>query len=244
MSKLTRIARRVPFLSNAIRMLDAAYARFQLKGKDTEQVFTDIFRDNAWGGTDSASGTGSDTDQTRIISHALPALFKELQIKTMLDIPCGDFHWMKNVDLSGMSYTGADIVEPLIKQNAERYGKEGVRFERLNLMQDPLPNVNLVFCRDCLVHLSFADILKALKNVCDSQSQYLLATTFTDRKRNVEIPTGRWRVLNMEIAPILLPKPIKLINEGCTERNGDYKDKALGLWSITGIRERLARRGT
>ena len=83
----------------------------------------------------------------------------------MLDIPCRDFQWMKNVDLSSVEYIGADIVNELIQINDRKYSKKGTNFQQLNLIQDKLPKVNLVFCRDCLVHLSFSDTFLALNNI-------------------------------------------------------------------------------
>ena len=43
------------------------------------------------------------------------------QIKSILDIPCGDFYWMKGLDLKNINYVGADIVAPLIKKNIDQF---------------------------------------------------------------------------------------------------------------------------
>jgi len=85
---------------------------------------------------------------------------------------------MKHVDLDGIDYTGADIVADLILGNGQ-YEASKVHFCILNLIDDKLPKIDLVFCRDCLVHLSFRDTFRALHNICDSGSIYLLTTTFT-----------------------------------------------------------------
>jgi len=151
---------------------------------------------------------------------------------------------MKSVDLNSIDYTGADIVNELIQKNRASYARDGVRFQQLNLTEDKLTKVDLVFCRDCLVHLSFADIALALENICNSQSEYLLTTTFVGRKDNHDIPTGLWRAINLELFPFVLPKPLKVIDEGCTEGDGAYRDKALALWRIAEIRESLTRRHT
>jgi len=239
---LTEIAKKTPVIPFVYRALRSRYTRYQLKSKSTRTTFTKIYKNNEWGGTDSVSGTGSDVHQTRIIASELPALFKDLTISTLLDIPCGDFHWMKSVDLHNADYTGADVVKDLIQKNSAKYAKDGIRFLYLNLIKDKLPKVDLIFCRDCLVHFSFVDIFLALDNLCKSQSEYFLTTTFTDRKENTDIVTGQWRVINLELAPFMLPKPLKIINEGCTELNGAYADKALGLWRIADIRKSLTKR--
>ena len=166
-------------------------------------------------------------------------MFNDLNISTMLDIPCGDFYWMKNIELSNIDYTGADIVKEMIQNNIDKYGGDCIRFRHMNLIKGELPKVDLVFCRDCLVHFSFGDIFLALDNVYNSQSEFFLTTTFTGRKENYDIATGDWRPLNLEIAPFMFPKPLRIINEGCKELDGAYEDKSLGLWRIADIGKSL-----
>ena len=200
-----------------------------------EQRFKNIFKNNSWGGHNSVSGKGSDLDQTEHIIREIPALFKDMGISTVLDIPCGDFNWMRNIDLSGIKYIGADIVKEIVKNNKNQYEKNNVSFRHMNLIEDTLPQVDLILIRDCLVHMSYDDIFKLLNNVCNSMSQYLLTTSFTDRQDNKDIITGEWRPLNLQIAPFSLPKPIRIINEKCTQGKSSYTDKSLGLWKISDI---------
>ena len=198
-----------------------------------------IYKKNLWKGQDSLSGEGSDAPHVGTISDALPGLFNEFNITTLLDIPCGDFFWMKNVDLTGVEYFGADLVKPLVQENIKKYQKDRVAFQLLDLIKDDLPAANLVLVRDCLVHFSFADIFAALDNIRKSRSDYILTTTFTDRKNNHDILTGQFRPLNLEIAPFMFPKPIKIINEKCTIGDGAFGDKSLGLWKVADISQDL-----
>lgn len=239
MGKLREIIGKMPNFLCRHRVLQDGHIYPPLKSNKMLDIFTDIYRNNTFGGKDSISGPGSDAHQTRVIASELPMLLRALNTTTMLDLPCGDFHWMKNVDLSNTAYTGADIVQELIQKNNENYARNGVRFHCLNLIKDKLPKVDLILCRDCLVHFSFADISLALKNVCNSQSEYFLTTTFTDRIENYDIVTGLWRAINLELAPFGLPTPLKIINEGCTEDEGTNGDKALGLWRVADIRKTL-----
>jgi hypothetical protein len=230
----------VPVIPTVYRDLRARYARFRLKVRSTEGVFTQIYRSNAFGGQESVSGSGSDSPQTRLVAFELPRLMHDLQIATMLDIPCGDFHWMRSVDLDGIDYVGADIVKDLIRRNTDQFARVGVRFKSLNLIADELPRVDMVLCRDCLVHFSYSDIFSALTNICSSESEYLLTTTFPVTRDNRDIVTGEWRAISLEHAPFGLPAALRLMNEGCTQYGGKYEDKALGLWKIADIRDSLA----
>lgn len=174
-------------------------------------------------------------DQTKILIDTLPVLFQEHHIQMLLDIPCGDFHWMMNVDLDGIAYIGADIVKDLVQKN-KAHERPGVEFYHLDLLQDDLPQVDLVLCRDCLVHLSYSQISAAINNICRSNTSFLLTTTFPGRTSNRDITTGDWRPINLEISPFNFPKPVQLIREQCSEEGGLYDDKSLGLWRINEIR--------
>lgn len=243
MQHVKSILKQIPGVRSAYQFAAGRYASLRLKWMTPEHVFAEIFRGNKWDGTDSVSGPGSDVFQTRVVRSELPAMCRSLSIHTMLDIPCGDFHWMKTVDLQGIDYIGGDIVPDLIRSNS-RYETSNVHFRKLNLIDDNLPQVDLIFCRDCLVHFSFKDTFTALKHICSSRSTYLLTTTFTSRNCNRDIPTGQWRTLNFEVSPFSFPQPLITINEGCTEgRNMEFKDKSLGLWRVDDIRECLAQKG-
>ena len=200
--------------------------------KTRQQVFGDIYKTGGFGGRrESASGPGSDLDQTEIIRNEIPRILKKFNIQVMIDAPCGDFHWMRLVDLGTTHYIGIDIVPEVVQRNREEFGKE---FFAMDIATAPLPPSDLVLCRDCLVHLSFKDGLAVVRNFKKS-SKYLLATTFADVPQNRDIITGDWRPLNLQLPPFSFPKPLCLINENCTEDAGAHRDKSLGLWDLTQI---------
>ena len=225
---LRQIVKKIPGARQAYRYING----LRYKGRGPEAVFSGIFQSNEWHGEDSVSGTGSDLTQTAVVRDLLPRLFAELEVKTVLDVPCGDFNWMRHVDLSAVHYTGADIVSELVDANARRYGNETRKFERVDLIAGPVPRADLVFCRDCLVHLSYNDGMRALANIAASGSRYLLSTTFPG-VRNRDIVTGQWRPLDLEAAPFNLLAPLRVVSEQCTEPGDFSARKALGLWALT-----------
>jgi len=202
------------------------------KGKSIEKVFTNIAKNNTWDSSESISGIGSSLEQTTEITRQLPSIFKQFKIQSILDAPCGDFHWMQQVDLSNISYTGGDIVKAIISQNQKQFSTAFINFVQLDLTSTPLDSYDLIFCRDCLVHLSFLHIKQVLRNIKQSQSTWLMTTTFPNHKTNKDITTGGWRLLNFEAPPFNFPKPIYLLNEKCSEMNGIFQDKSLALWNI------------
>lgn len=200
-----------------------------------QAVFADIYRNNMWGGANSVSGPGSELAQTDKIIQELPALFRTFNIRSVLDIPCGDFHWMRWVDLAGVDYIGADIVPEIMDRNRKYRTMRKVRFELMDLIHDPLPSVDLILCRDCLVHFDLAAITRSLENIRASGSRYLLTTTFTGDRLNDDIVTGQWRPLDLESPPFGLPQPLQIIQEECQEKGGVYADKALALWRVADL---------
>jgi glycosyltransferase involved in cell wall biosynthesis len=198
-------------------------------------VFEEIYCTNVWGSSESHSGHGSSAGATRVLRTALSQLFSDLGVQSMVDVPCGDFNWMRLLDLP-VDYFGADIVPQLIEKNQRNYSRPGRAFGLLDVVKDPLPKADLVFSRDLLVHLSERDIRSALKNICDSGARYLVATTFTSRDKNVDIPTGLWRTLNLQRPPFSFPPPMRLINERCEEGDGLWADKCLGVWDINDVK--------
>lgn len=173
-----------------------------------EDRFTQIHDKNYWNGSDSASGTGSSIEYTANLRSRLPELFDRFNINSVLDAPCGDYNWMKEVvAATSIDYVGGDIVKPLIRRLSETYTSENVKFVHLDITRDPLPQADLMICRDCLFHLSFADTRAMLLNFVASDIPYLLTTTHTDvgTFRNRDIETGDYRLIDLYSEPYNFP---------------------------------------
>lgn len=195
-----------------------------------EDRFKYIYETNHWDEAESVSGPGSTLEETEPIRRELPALLAELGASSLLDLPCGDFHWMQHTDLSGVRYIGGDLVGDLIERNRAKYASDGVEFKKIDLVNNTLPAVDVILCRDCLVHLSFADAQAALSNIARSGAGWLLATSFPSVTRNDDIVTGQWRPINLTLPPFNLPEPEQVIGENCTE--SEFADKNLSLWPV------------
>jgi len=200
--------------------------------KTAKEIFTEIEERNIWQEEESVSGFGSALVQTKTIIEEIPKVLKKLDIKTIFDIPCGDFNWVKEINLSSKIYLGGDIVEEIIFRNIKKYKTDNIDFVQFNILEDIQEKMDLVLCRDCLVHFSIADIWEALKNIKKSNSKYFMTTTFPDEEKNNDTVTGGWRPLNFIKSPFYFPEPIILINENCTEKDGLFSDKSLGVWEI------------
>jgi hypothetical protein len=216
------------------------FARRAAAGDDVAPIaaFRHAYATNHWAGPESLSGPGSSLTETAAVRRLLPDLCRRLGVRTLLDLPCGDFHWMATLDLGSIAYIGADFLPELIHANTRRYAMPNREFRVLDLITSPLPPVDLLLCRDCLVHLSFADIAAAIANVRTARPTYLLTTTFPQQQSNDDIRSGDWRPLNLQAAPFYWPEPQEVLVEECTEANGVFADKTLGLWRVDALPSR------
>jgi len=204
----------------------------QFSTKTVSEIFTETYRNRYWKSRESVSGQGSELAQTVVLRAALPSLLQAYHIRSLLDVPCGDFNWMQCVDLSGIRYNGGDIVADIVAQNQLKYGAAERSFQTLDLLSDTLPEADCILVRDCLVHFSFRHIEQALANIRKSKISYLLTTSFPEHEKNEDIQTGYWRPLNLQKAPFFFPEPLVCLKEGGSEAKGLFSDKSLCLWKV------------
>jgi hypothetical protein len=200
-----------------------------------EEIFTRIYTTHTWQSAETVSGPGSTLRVTQRMRQELSALIRRFKIASIADAPCGDCNWMRYVDIGECTYIGIDIVRELIEKNKRTFG--GMReFMHLNLIENIIPQVDMIICRDMLAHLTYEQIFNVLRNFKQSGSKYLLATTNLITQRNVDLPnTGecRYLYLNLELPPFNFPRPLAIIEEDvpfAIERG-----KHLALWFLDDI---------
>lgn len=210
--------------------------RASFKGLGLAARFDRIARTNLWGAETSRSGLGSEPVATAAVSKALQSVLKQRGARSLLDAPCGEISWIAGC-IKDLDYTGVDIVPTLTAANMVRAERDNLigRFLTADITRDDLPRADLILCRDCLVHLSFENIRRAVTRFKANGSSWLLTTTFPECDINSDCEDGDWRALNMERAPFHWPAPSALINEQCEEGDGGWRDKSLGLWRLADI---------
>ena len=204
-------------------------------GQNRSETFTTIFAENRWGDAESVSGSGSNRSNTKMVARSLLKAVARTGAKTLLDAPCGDLHWMKDVALPG-DYIGGEIVAELVTDLETKYGGPRRRFVNLDIVSDPLPDADLWLCRHVLMHLSHADILEVLANFTRSRIGYILVDDYSFERRNRNIQTGGYRYVNLRRAPFNLPKPLAEYPNSVPPNAPDY----LSLWSREQVAAALA----
>jgi len=198
-------------------------------GRSAREIFRDIYHLNAWGSAESRSGSGSTLAYTAKLRKELPEFLKIHDVRSMVDIPCGDFNWMRRVDLSCSHYTGLDVVPEIVANNQKKFGGPSRTFDLCDILSEKPPQADLIFCRDLLIHFSYRDALAALRNMVASGSSWLLTTTYRQGRNRPE-PTGGFYRINLEQAPFSLSEPEAILADGAGK--GAPNGRILGLWNL------------
>lgn len=176
-------------------------------------VFQFIYTRNLWFSRESRSGFGSTIQYTENARKHIRSIITNYSIESIYDAPCGDFNWMRLVVAdSKIQYLGSDIVPDLVEDNRAKYATDRISFALSDIIVDAFPIADLWICRDCLFHFSYRDILGALEKFCESQIKYMLTTTFVNDQqaiRNVDIPTGSFRLIDLFSDPFNFPKNVQ-----------------------------------
>jgi len=124
-------------------------------------VFETIYNRNVWG---KGSGAGSRPDVARPYMQFLQAFLINNQIRSVVDIGCGDWQFSQFINWGNASYLGIDVVSSVIAANQQRFAKPNISFVCANPLDDTFipPIGDLLLLKDVLQHLSNANVQKLL----------------------------------------------------------------------------------
>ncbi len=198
------------------------------------------------GKLESASGPGSSVAAAANAIGFLRKIITEHNVRSILDLGCGDWNWMKEVGLHdlGVHYTGWDIEPGLIADLNANHGRKEIRFEAHDVLQTPLPKVDLVICRDILFHIDVNWGARLVKAINASGTRLFLATSFPGVVENSNIKSYNqiegWGFYetNLDIAPFqLAAKKVAFIDEPLC-KHGNY-DRTMALYQLNGRAESI-----
>jgi len=198
---------------------------YSLGTGNPKQGFTNIFMKNWWNNSESRSGWGAELKRTVSIRTELPEFARRHSIGSLLDAPCGDFHWMRYVQWpADFKYIGADIVPDIVIENRRKY--PDIEFMELDVLHDPLPDVDAWLARDLMIHFPDEAVRCALDQFRRSKIRCLLATTYPNARQNTDIKYGQVRHLNLCAPPFDLPQPFTILREDDDPNTG----RVIGVW--------------
>ena len=175
---------------------------------------------------------------TAVLRKALPIAIRDLNAKTLLDIPCGDMTWMSRLRLPVDAYFGADIRRDVIAYCRKRFGKGRV-FDVMDILDSPLPRCDVVLVRDLFTHFGFDAIARSIRNIKNSGSEYLIASHYPKQGENPgpRNRTGRWFPINLCLPPYSFPEPERIIDDMPI----GVRPKMLGVWCVKDLPDLIAR---
>lgn len=163
--------------------------------KSTRDVFTEIYANNLWGGNTGEfySGTGSDVQMAEPYIRLVQSFIKEQNVRSVVDLGCGDFRIGRHIAEAAESYVGVDIVPALVDRNRAEFGSDKVSFLCLDMINDDLPSADLCLIRQVLQHLSNQQIAAILAKI--RQYPYTMITEHYPSvglagKPNIDKPHG------------------------------------------------------
>ena len=139
-----------------------------------EDVFTKIYETNAWGNNGNAEYSGSSGDGSCINYNKdtyVPFLKKfitEHNIKTIVDLGCGDFQCGKLIyDDLDVSYTGYDAYKKIIEYNSSQCTLPKYTFNHLDFCnnKESIRSGDLCILKDVIQHWSLANIYTFLDGI-------------------------------------------------------------------------------
>jgi 2-polyprenyl-3-methyl-5-hydroxy-6-metoxy-1,4-benzoquinol methylase len=167
-----------------------------------KEVFSKIYKEDLWHG---GSGVGSKLENVKEYVEVLQKYIDKPEVKTVLDLGCGDWQFSKFLDLSSVSYLGVDVVESVIESNSTSYSASNIKFISRDITTYEVPKADLIICKDVLQHLCNKDVVNILVKIITSSKFSLITNDFNpDNTENKDIDNGNYRCLDLTLSPFYL----------------------------------------
>lgn len=175
------------------------------KHLSAEDVFDDIYNEGIWGKDEqmnSTSGTGSHKEE--IVGPYVDVVKKiiaENNINSVADLGCGDFAvGALLIDYCNI-YNAYDVSKVILDRNRIKYRSPNLKFEKLDLSKDILPDADIAFVRQVLQHLSNESIKSFVDKLNNSKNfKYLVITEHIPSNANFEPNKNKPSGPNIRIA--------------------------------------------
>jgi hypothetical protein len=124
-------------------------------------------------------------------------------------------------------------VGSLVEEGIKKYQNDQRSFMELDIIEGPLPCADAWLCRDVLFHFPFSAGTTVVEKFHQSRCKYFISTSFPSADNAVDIKFGRFRPVNLTIAPFNLGEPLEVIPDPA--KGG--ADRLLGVWKNPNLRD-------
>ena len=138
--------------------------------KSHSEIFSKIYDKRIWAPNKKTplSGAGSTKKYNLEYIDFLENFIhnKKNNIKSILDLGCGDWSFTRDIDFSGKKYLGIDCVSSVIQKNKNQFETNSVKFKKADFSDTRVLSqyldYDLFIMKDVLQHWSDEDITRVL----------------------------------------------------------------------------------
>lgn len=162
--------------------------------------FDEIYSNNEW---KHGSGEGSLDTQTKGYQRFLQQFLMDHNIRTVVDMGCGDWQFSRNIDWAGITYKGYDVAQEVIEANKKNFSTSSISFHHYAGDPAEFDGADLLIVKDVLQHLPNELVQEYLAQF--SKFKYALITNctnpidFNDVNKNTEL--GGFRYIDIRKPP-------------------------------------------
>ena len=135
---------------------------------NVKQIWTDAYRTVLEYNQRGASSI----EYTQKIFANLNDFFHRYNITSMFDAGCNDAAWINNLNLA-VKYQGGDISSSVLTHGKKAHNLNLIEHD---IRQDPIPQCDLLWIRDVMIHLTDRDRRSVLKNWLKSNIPWIMMT--------------------------------------------------------------------
>ena len=162
--------------------------------------FDNIYLNNRWG---YKSGPGSDPEQAQVWIDLVNSFLSKEDVKTILDVGCGDWRLGQKYNLEDKVYTGIDMSSVILDETMA-YAADNIKFIHGDFEFLDVEPVDLIIIKDVLQHLPNSKIINIVNKI-KSHARYALFCDayikLNNRELNTDIPMGRAIPLDLSDEP-------------------------------------------
>lgn len=166
-------------------------------------IFEHIYRNDLWHG---GSGPGSLPSVNRPYIRFLQSFLRHNEVRSVVDLGCGDWQFSRRIDWGSARYLGLDVVPHVLEANRRRYSGAAVEFNASPEDPKDIPGADLLLIKDVFQHLSNEKVHAYVRLF--SKFKYVLVTNCIQKSRhlmNTDISDGGFRPVDLRLAPFAQP---------------------------------------
>ncbi len=161
------------------------------------EYFCKAYDEHLWG---QGSGIGSKQEHTVCYRQVLEELLRAHEVRSVLDIGCGDCQCFALIRWGGVQYTGIDIVPGLVANLNQHWGSANVHFVHGDVLaMQVLPPADLLIIKDVMQHWTDEEILGFLPTL--DHYRLALVTNDVDDWQHYYRWHERWRPVDLRRPP-------------------------------------------